>query len=91
MFDKPEHIKEIDNLPELDKLSIYIDYFMENRTLQLKNMRAYLNNFEEFKNHIVIHEHGDNWKENGFAQQTTIHYLGIYDWYNKFKNRIKFI
>ena len=91
MLDKPEHIQYIDNLPELDKLTIYMDYFVENRMLELQNRKTYLNSFDIFKNHILIHDHGENWRENGFAQQNTIHYLGIYEHYYKFKNRINYI
>jgi len=86
----PVWYHEINNLSEWDKLTIYIDYFVESRALELKEKKEfYRDNFQEFKNHLVIHNIGDNWEKQGCAEKTTIWYLGIYKHYNDNKHRIK--
>lgn len=53
---------------------------------------SHIMSFEEFfdlKN-IRMFDHGEQWKEKYFAQRYQVDYFGAYDWYWKFKSRIKF-
>ena len=87
-------ISEIDSMDEIQKLSVYMDYYIKNRLIELElNCKFNLQEFDEFisPNNIEIKNHGPKWKENGFAQEVQIQLNGIYDYYWKFKDEIKLI
>jgi|SRR5690348_4305889 len=51
-------------------------------------------NIEDFiskESNLIIRDFGEDWKARKFAQRYSVLTTGIYDWYWKFKDRIKFI
>jgi hypothetical protein len=114
-------VKYVDNMSSLQKLEVYMDYYVSMLSLKLNfhlvdktkdnwnhgygvPCKEYLGlafyylwkdlnikSFDEFisgKN-IVVHDMGECWKENGFAQRFRTEYYGIHDWYWKKKSRIE--
>lgn len=88
-------ILEVDSLDEIQKLSVYMHFFIKNRMIDLthgKNINPInIPCFSDFINekNIELRNHGEDWREKGFAQKRQIELHGIYDYYWKFKNEIK--
>ena len=63
---------------------------MKHRNPDYLHKNIYRMGFEEFisDNNIKVTDNGENWQKFGFAQRIRTDYLGIYDWYWKFKDEI---
>lgn len=55
-----------------------------------KNIR--IESFEEFIStaNVVVSDKGEDWEKRGWAERYFTQYLGIYDWFWKFKDEFKF-
>lgn len=86
--------KEVDNLDQLQKLQVYMHYYIKTYNLLLTTTFYFeIDTFEKFiaSNNIVFTNNGKAWKIKGFAQEIRTEYYGIYNYYWKFKSEIKLI
>jgi hypothetical protein len=91
-------IEETESLCALDKLLVYIDFYIEQLALraELKVGRSNVSfvhpieSFDYFSSpeRIKVTDNGPDWEERKFAQKIRTDLTGIYDWYWKFKDRI---
>lgn len=71
-------------LDPMDKLTIYINYFVISRALELSCKREFfpIQSFANFcNNSVAIVDHGNDWEKNGFAQKISVKYYGLPAWY----------
>jgi len=88
-----DKVGEIDSLDSIEKLSIYMHYFVNNNTLKIVYGGVFVYSFDDFisKDRIDIRDMGESWKTNGMASRFWVQLGGIYDYYWKFKDEITLI
>lgn len=81
------YIQSINDLDGLDKLSVYMRYYITQLILKhasnIKDIVIY--SFDEFisDNMLEFRDCGEKWNESGYAQRHWIQPYGIYEWYSK--------
>lgn len=89
-LESSDRVKEIRRMDDLDKLAVYMDYYITNLTH--KHLHGTVNTYskDEFlsSERIALRDNGVDWKEKGYGQRVWVNWGGIYNWYWKFKDRI---
>ena len=83
-------ISVIDEMDGIQKLSVYMHYYIKQQWMHSYGKHKDCYSFDEFisKDRIDVRDLGDDWEKNGFAQKIWVELDGIYRYYPRFKDDI---